>query len=212
MLIKSIAITKDQLTTVSEDTTLEEALKILEESGFRCIPILDASQSIFRGNIYKMHIYKHKSEGGDMTLPVTHLLKNATKSISINASFFKVFFSIKELPYIAILDENKHFYGILTHGTLLNILEQGWNVKEGRYVLTVESTSERGELARITKIIARYSNILNCITLDNNYDDIRRTIITLPADTSQEVLNKIVRHLERKHFNVLEIEDLHSTI
>lgn len=31
---------KEFLTTVKETVTLEEALKVLEDSGFRCVPIL----------------------------------------------------------------------------------------------------------------------------------------------------------------------------
>ena len=81
MLIKSLVIKKDYLTTVNEKATLAEALDILEKSGYRCVPIVDDTGTIFRGNIYKMHIYRHKSQGGDMNLPVTYLLKNATKTI-----------------------------------------------------------------------------------------------------------------------------------
>ncbi|EGO6146831.1 CBS domain-containing protein, partial [Enterococcus faecalis] len=55
MLLKSVVIKKDNLTTVNESCTLEEALSILEDSGYRCVPILDESGKIFRGNIYKMH-------------------------------------------------------------------------------------------------------------------------------------------------------------
>ncbi len=66
MLFKSLIKPKKDLTTVREDITLEEALKVLEESGFRCVPILDKTGQIFRGNIYKMHIYRHKSRGGEI--------------------------------------------------------------------------------------------------------------------------------------------------
>ena len=104
MLLKTLIKPKKELTTVKEDCTLEEALHVLEDSGYRCVPILDESGKIFRGNIYKMHIYRHKSRGGDMNLPVTYLLKNATKFVSINSAFFNVFFSIKDLPYITVLD------------------------------------------------------------------------------------------------------------
>lgn len=110
MLLKTLIKPKKELTTVKEDCTLEEALHVLEDSGYRCVPILDESGKIFRGNIYKMHIYRHKSRGGDMNLPVTYLLKNATKFVSINSAFFSVFFSIKDLPYITVLDENNYFY------------------------------------------------------------------------------------------------------
>ena len=75
MILKSLIQTKDELVTVQEDISLAEALDILEDTGFRCVPILDKTGKIFRGNIYKMHIYRHKSRGGDMTLPVTYLLR-----------------------------------------------------------------------------------------------------------------------------------------
>lgn len=209
MLIKSVCIKKKNLTTVDESCTLERALEILEESGYRCVPILDNSGKIFRGNIYKMHIYRHKANGGDMQLPVTHLLKNATKFIQVNSSFFEVFFSIKELPYIAVLDSDHQFYGILTHSELLNMLSQSWNIDEGRFVLTIASVGRKGDLASMTKIIARYSSIASCITLDIGKDEfIRRTMITLPADTNEKTCHEIIEQLERKDFKVVEIEDL----
>lgn len=209
MLLKSVVIKKDNLTTVNESCTLEEALSILEDSGYRCVPILDESGKIFRGNIYKMHIYRHKANGGDKSLPVTYLLKNATKFIYVNTSFFKVFFTIKELPYIAVLDENNYFYGILTHSTLLNILAQSWNVKQGSYVLTIASVGQQGDLAAISKIIAKYSSIASCITLDVDSEEfVRRTLITLPAGTTAETCTAIVEHLERKNFKVVELENL----
>lgn len=206
MLLKSIVTTKDKLTCVSETATIKEALEILEESGFRCVPILDTSAKIFRGNIYKMHIYRHKANGGNMDLPVTHLLKNATKFIYTDSSFFKIFFTIKELPYIAVLNEENEFFGILTHAKLLETLSKAWNVSSGSYVLNITSPGDRGDLAAIAKIIAKYSLIANCTTLDS--EDSRLTLITLPKDTSKETLDDICRHLEKKHFHVVEIEDL----
>ena len=204
MLLKTLVYKKKDLTTVTETSTLEEALEILESSGYRCVPILDAS-----GNIYKMHIYRHKANGGDMTLPVTHLLKNATKFIYLDTSFFKVFFTIKELPYIAVLDNENHFYGILTHSTLLTMLSQSWSVEQGSYVLTIASTGKQGDLATISKIISKYSSIASCITLDIEKDEfIRRTLITLPADTDEKVCETIVNQLEKKNYKVIEIENL----
>jgi len=209
MLLKTMVYKKQDLTTVTENNTLEEALQILESSGFRCIPILDESNKIFRGNIYKMHIYRHKANEGDMNLPVTHLLKNATKFIHVNSSFFQVFFTIKELPYIAVLDEDNYFYGILTHSSLLNMLSQSWNVDKGSYVLTIASTGKQGDLANMTKIISKYSNIASCITLDIDKDEfIRRTLITLASNTTKQTLETIINRLEDKDFKVVETENL----
>ncbi|GAA3633271.1 cyclic di-AMP binding protein CbpA [Lactobacillus hamsteri] len=215
MLIKSLVLKKDYLTTVNEKATLEEALKILEESGFRCVPILDDTGTIFRGNIYKMHIYRHKSQGGDMNLPVTYLLKNATKTIKVNSPFFKVFFNLKDLPYISVLDEDNKFYGILTHASLLRMLSDAWNVKHGSYVLTVLSDNSRGNLVKMSKIISKYSNMTSVMTLDAASGElggnfVRRTLFTLPAGVSDTTMKTIVDKLQKKGYVVAEIEDLQA--
>lgn len=53
MLLKTLVYKKKDLTTVTETSTLEEALKILETSGYRCVPILDSSGNIFRETFTK---------------------------------------------------------------------------------------------------------------------------------------------------------------
>lgn len=59
------------------------------------------------------------------------------------------------------------------------------------------------------KIIAKYSDIAGCITLDVDSEEfVRRTLITLPAGTTAETCTAIVEHLERKNFKVVELENL----
>jgi CBS domain containing-hemolysin-like protein len=213
MLIKPLVLKKEFLTTVNEKATLAEALKILEESGYRCVPILDDTGTIFRGNIYKMHIYRHKSQGGDMDLPVTYLLKNATKTIKVNSPFYRVFFNIKDLPYIAVLDEDNKFYGILTHASLLRMLSNAWNINDGSYVLTVLSDNSRGNLTKICKAIYKFSNLAGCLTLDVGKGEfVRRTLFTLPAGVSKTTMENIVNRIQRKGFVVAEVEDLQAGV
>lgn len=208
MLIKELSLAKTKVRTVPETVTLEEALELLEEYGYRCVPILDETGTIYRGNIYRMHLYKHKSEGKDMSLPVTHLLKNATKYVHTSSSFFSIFFMIKDLPYITVLDENDHFYGILTHSALINLLEQSWKLEVGSYVLTIAAAGEKGDLAAITRIINRHSDIMSCITLDGDGSPIKRTIMTLEPSATEEVVEKISTALDRRGYRVVQVENL----
>lgn len=208
MLIKELSLAKTKVRTVPESYTLEEALELLEESGFRCVPIVDETGTIYRGNIYRMHIYKHKSEGKDMSLPVTHLLKNATKFVHTSSSFYTIFFMIKDLPYITVLDEQDHFYGILTHSALINLLEQSWKIDKGSYVLTIASAGEKGDLSNITKIVNRFSDIISCITLDVDNGPIRRTILTLAPAADADTVEKISNALDRRDFRILQVENL----
>lgn len=43
MLIKELSLAKTRVRTVPETVTLEDALELLEEFGYRCVPILDES-------------------------------------------------------------------------------------------------------------------------------------------------------------------------
>ena len=208
MLIKELSLAKTRVRTVPETVTLEEALELLEDYGYRCVPVVDETGKLYRGNIYRMHLYKHKSEGGDMSLPVTHLLKNATKYVHTYSSFYNIFFMIKDLPYIAVLDENNHFYGILTHSALISLLEQSWNLKTGSYVLTIAVSGDKGDLANVSKIINRYSSIMSTMTLDSEQDSIRRLIMTLEPEATASDVEKISEQLDRRGYRVIQVEDL----
>ncbi|EUJ42594.1 hypothetical protein PRIP_15949 [Listeria riparia FSL S10-1204] len=156
-----------------------------------------------------MHIYRHAANGGSLSEPVTSLIKNQTKFISINSSFFEVFFTIKELPYIAVINDQGEFYGILTHGKLLGVLQDAWNVDSGSYVLTIATGEVPGSLTKITKIIDKHTTIASLITMDSQAEDyIRRVLVTLPAGISEEDKNSIVSNLERKGLRVIEVEHL----
>lgn len=208
MLIRELSLAKTRVRTVPETVTLEEALELLEEYGYRCVPILDESGKIYRGNIYRMHIYKHKSEGKDMSLPVTHLLKNATKYVHTYSSFYSIFFMIRDLPYITVLDDDNHFYGILTHSALIGLLEQSWKINAASYALTVAAPGETGDLANIAKAVNRHSGIMSLITLDVEEAPIQRMIVTLPPQATQADVDKISKLLDRRGYGVLHIEDL----
>lgn len=214
MLIKQLSLPKKNVTTISEDTTLQTAIDLLEQSGYRCVPILDKTGQIYRGNIYKMHIYRHQSRGGDMSLPVTHLLKNATKYVHLDDSFFNIFFMIKDLPYITVLDHKNHFYGILTHSSLIDMLQQSWSIDRGSYVLTVATAGERGDFSSVAKIINRFSSIMSVLSLDvnkeKNVSKVRRMIITLEPGLTSKDLESIQTRLDKKGYSVLQVENLND--
>lgn len=208
MDIKSISIDKEQIYSVTEDTTLGEALELLDAHNFRCVPILDKTRTIFRGNIYRQHILRHLLKEQSLDQPVTHLLKNATKYIFINSSFYKVFFALRDLPYITILNDDHTFQGILTHRSFGRALHKMWNFENSSYIITVSvPQSRKGVMGRVTRIIGRTSSITNVITL-NDYNDptISHLTFTLDKACSYISLQKIISRLERRGFSVTEVE------
>ncbi len=208
MLVQSLCIPKHQCVKVSETATLREALQTLEETGYRCVPVLDQSGQQFKGNIYKMHIYRHGMNGGSLDDNVMTLIKNTTKFIYTGSNFFEVFFSIKELPYIAVLNDDGQFFGILPHGKMLGMLEEAWNRDSGSYVLTVALSEQKGALEKIAKIVNKYSTVASLMTLDAKSSVMRRVLITLPIDCDDKTKKKIVKKLNEKGLRVVAVEDL----
>lgn len=208
MLVQSLCIPKHQCVKISETATLREALQTLEETGYRCVPVLDQTGQLFKGNIYKMHIYRHGMNGGSLDDNVMTLIKNTTKFIYTGSNFFEVFFSIKELPYIAVLNDDGQFFGILPHGKMLGMLEEAWNRDSGSYVLTVALSEQKGALEKIAKIINKYSTVASLMTLDAKSSVMRRVLITLPTDCDEKTKKKIVKKLNEKGLRVVAIEDL----
>ncbi|MCM0600496.1 cyclic di-AMP binding protein CbpA [Periweissella ghanensis] len=211
MLDISFIKPKQELTIVHENTTIAEALDIFENSNFRAIPILDTTGELFRGNIYKMHVYRHMAENGNMDLPVTTLMRNSTKFINLDAAFYSIFFAIRDLPYIAVLDHQNHFYGILTHASLMESLSTSWNVDRGSYVLRVRTPGQRGDLQSTSKVISKYTDIEAVMTSNSHPENKSVDILfTLPVGLENSLLQKIIRGLQRKGYPVVEIEDLHN--
>lgn len=211
MLVHSLCIPKKDVVTITETATLREALDTLEKTGYRCVPVLDETGTFFRGNIYKMHIYRHGMNEGSLDDNVLTLIKNTQKYVHESDGFFKVFFSIKELPYIAVLkDESNEFYGILPHGKMLGMLEEAWSRDTGSYVVTIALSEQAGALEKITKIVSKYSSIASLMTLDAKSKVLRRVLITLPPDVEEPMKDKIVAKLEQKGFRVVEVENLNN--
>ncbi|ASI36679.1 MULTISPECIES: cyclic di-AMP binding protein CbpA [unclassified Exiguobacterium] len=208
MLVQSLCIPKHQCIKISETATLREALKTLEDTGYRCVPVLDQSGQEFKGNIYKMHIYRHGMNGGSLDDNVMTLIKNTSKFIYTASNFFEVFFSIKELPYIAVLNDDGQFFGILPHGKMLGMLEEAWNRDSGSYVLTIALSEQKGALEKIAKIVNKYSTVASLMTLDAKSSVMRRVLITLPLDCDEKTKNKIVKKLNEKGLRVVAVEDL----
>lgn len=209
MLLESIVIPKNLMTIVNESQTLAEALEILEVSDNRCVPVLDDANRIFRGNIYKMHIYRHQATGGSMTLPVTFLLKNATKFIFLDSSYFNILFTMRDLPYIAVLNKKKEFVGVLTHEKMLHVLHEFWAVDQSGYIITLQTNGQPTDLAVITKIITKYSFILNLITLNTIPNSTKQELlITLPKSILPSNKEKILNRLQKKGYTIIDLENL----
>lgn len=208
MKIKGNCLNKNKVEFCTEEFTLNEALEKLYSTGYRCIPVLDKKGKKFLGNVYKVHILEYEKEHGHLNGSIVEILKNQKGYIYQETSFFEIFFSIKELPYITVLDEKDNFIGILTHKKVFEILEDSWGVNTGSYSLTISIYEYNGALQKLVSIVNKFSTIKSLITLDSESSFIRRVELTLPKGVSLEALDRIKSKLDKNGFRVIDVEEL----
>ncbi|WP_026689630.1 cyclic di-AMP binding protein CbpA [Alteribacter aurantiacus] len=207
MQIKSHYLQKRNVKTVDETMNVKETLDFIQKTGFRCVPVLSGDGK-YLGNIYKTHLYEHLYRDSlDPNEPVTSLLSDKDKAINEKASFFSVFFTIRQVPYLAVIGEDNEFKGILTHGKILDILENAWAVGHSSYAITLSLEEYKGSLHDIVTTLTKVTDIRSFITLDSDRTFMRRCVVTLPSETTEQELEKIVRHIENNHFRVIHIEN-----
>ncbi|MCR6106627.1 CBS domain-containing protein [Salipaludibacillus agaradhaerens] len=209
MKIKYNVIPKEDVRYCDTTFTIKEAAKTLEDSGFRCIPVLDDTGNYFKGNIYIQHIYRAiVKDTVKWEDSITKLIHDEKVHIEEQASFFRIFSRIKRYPYLAVLNAEHQFAGILTHANVMEILEDSWGIQSGRYTLTVSTHEYQGALSNIVASVKKFTNIQSLMTLDNESTFFRRVIITLPESTTNDILQNMINHLETEGFRVFDVEKI----
>lgn len=205
-MINELLIDKNHLTCIPETMTCRDAVAVLEEESLRSAPVLDGSNTLYRGNIYRYHIYQyfyHHPEADLNQIPVTHFLKNTTKIIRDSDSIYSLFFAMSDLPYIAVLNDQNSFLGIIQHNTMTDFFAQAWSMHHAGFVLDVKTIGKKGELVKISRLINRHCDISANMTIEKTtYNTHSSIMFALPEGLDQLQLNALERDLVRKGYQV----------
>ena len=207
MLVKQKQITKKDVTYVCQNDSIEDVLTTLNDSGFRCIPVLDAEGQKYVGNIYKVNVLEYLIADGDMTLPIATLTIESEAFIHETGSFFEIFDSIKQLPYLAVVDTQGTFSGILPHSKVFELIEQAWGYKSGSAALLVAVPDASGILVKVLQAVQKRWTLHCVFSLDDEITTyFRRVIITIKKGASQQTINEIEAAISKIGARLIDIE------
>ncbi|MBC6972332.1 CBS domain-containing protein [Bacillus sp. Xin] len=207
MRIKGNYVPKKEVLFCSNSFTVGEALDHLNKTGYRCVPVLDAKQEKFLGNVYKVDILEYK---GSLEDDLSELLNDKEGYVREDSSFFKVFFTIKKLPYLSVVDEKGIFLGILTHKKVFELLEDAWGVHSSVYSVMVGTQDYNGAIQKLSTVLKKYSGIQSLMTFDNNALLVRRIMFTLGEEFKAEELEILLKDLEDHGFRVVYVEEMNN--
>ncbi|MDG4656589.1 cyclic di-AMP binding protein CbpA [Ectobacillus antri] len=205
MRVKGNYVPKQDVVFCSEQDSLESVLQLLNETGYRCIPVLDETKTKFVGNVYKVDILEYAAALSDT---VRHVVRDTNAFVYEESSFFKVFFTIKRLPFLAVIGESGNFLGILTHSKVFALLEDAWGVNSGVYSVTIGTQDYNGAIQKLAKVLKKYTGIQSLLTLDNNALYVRRMVFTLGKEFDTSELQPLLKELEENGFRIVHIEEL----
>lgn len=206
MLVKQKYMKKKEVVLVKETETISDVLSQLNTSGYRCIPVVDASGEKFVGNIYKVHVLEYKLNNGDMNAPVKLLTKQDDGFVHENSSFFEVFHSIKQLPYLAIVDTKGHFVGILPHSKVFELLEEAWGYKTGSCAITIALPDTDGILIKVLTAVKKVWPLHCVFSLDDDTTYLRRVVITLTKGAKQSTVEQLEVAILKQGARIIDIE------
>lgn len=207
-MIEQIMVPKKDLFLIPETINSLDALNILEENNLRNAPVVDPTEQLFRGNIYKYHIYKHGFHNGKEDLEtrrVTSFLKNTTRIIHTNDSIYQLIFAIRDLPYLTVLNENNSFVGVVYHDHLLDYLSQAWGASKNVRMLKIDLSKDRNALKKLTVLLLRYVDPETYqLFQETDYNTNSHIFLVIGPETNSVQYNGLVLKLRQRNYTVTE--------
>ncbi|WP_409276163.1 CBS domain-containing protein [Neobacillus sp. SCS-31] len=199
MKIQQFVIDKADVSHLSEKHSIAEALAFLDETGYRRVPVLESGTNRFLGNVEKIDIFEYSGDKNDSVLKI---IKEEDGYVQGGDSFRTIFKSIKRLPYLAIVNEDGKFHGILTHAQIMDLLEDTYS--DG-ISLTIGLFDQNHAIERISAIVGKHTSILSMFTLGSNRA-VRQIHLSIPKETPKETVNQIIEELHGTGVRVTNIE------
>ncbi|PEJ01001.1 cyclic di-AMP binding protein CbpA [Bacillus wiedmannii] len=205
MRVKYHFLPKQQVTFCKMKDSGEEALHIMNETGFRAIPVLAEDEKKFIGIIYKVDLLEKKCNSGLEKLSTEHMLGDSSAFIFEKDSFFRAFYVIRRLPFLAVLNDYNEFVGILTHSNIFDVIEDSFGMRTGGYILTIATQDCKGTIKELGTLLKAF-NIGGLFTLDNGDQYIRRVIVNIADELNEKRLKQLIEKIEKKGFRVSHVD------
>jgi len=198
MFIRNHMLPKEKLTTVELEESIGEVLEKINEGDFLSLPVMDGDE--FKGFIMKEAIYRNYLELNKTNkeeylknTKVIEIYNNNYETILANENIDKASYLLKELrtPFLAVLDSNGKFVGILTHFAIFKAFSEVFGIDKGTRIV-VNMFDLPGQLARLTEVIRKEGiNILNLTIVDPKVLDIITVILRVDSDDVRELVDRI---------------------
>ncbi|MFC4076671.1 CBS domain-containing protein [Salinithrix halophila] len=208
LFIKQCLTPREEIATVTPETSIGELLKVLEKYGLDSIPVVDG-KGLFIGITGYSYVMKSLLENDSL---LTSLEEKAVKDayhamdpISIDSDFEETLPVIVRYPFVPVVDEDGFtFLGIVKISNIEAALAStyGHDLPGVRFLLAVVLDAPH-ELEHIVEAVKDFDvNIISLVTFDAGDSAARRIMLKV---SPTEHVPAIHENLETRGFRVLNV-------
>lgn len=209
MFVKSIMIPKHNCFTVQKGETVKTALDILEEKQVDGLPVLDGEEYI--GIVTRYRIYenfflsnKQRNEFLNDTL-VEDIATYQEKFLQGEEIFEKTLLELKDFPLLAVVDNRRHFHGVVTRSDVLSQFESAFGVNRPGVRIAFTSVETEGRIARLSDIAHQFQeHFISFVTFDETDKLVRRIVMKIEK---KDNIDRFTKKLEEHGFRILSIKE-----
>lgn len=200
MLVKTVMMKSRVLTTVTSDTKLGEALKIMHDNNMASMPVIDGST--FKGSIEKSAIYENYFESDNCDKEkfltdnkVSDSIKTDMPVIGEDEEIENAVALLEKMnvSFVAVINkETNKFLGILTHKIVFKQFTELFGLNQGHRI-SVIAFDVPGQLSKLSNIVTENGgNIISLVVMNpESYLDNKEIIVRLTTDNITETVEAI---------------------
>lgn len=198
MFVKSLMMEKESLITVSPKDNVRKALDIIKESNLLSVPVVYEDKffgSISKDKIYEYYFEKCPDKEHYMEdTPVEKVMKTDVPEIFPMSQVEEAsnYLVTNSTPFIAVVDRDNKFQGILTHRAIFNEFTEVLGLHKGKR-LSVIAYDIKGQISKLSKVISEQGGdiISFCVIDPKVKTDIKEIVIRVRADDFEGIVEKV---------------------
>lgn len=196
--------------TIEPSASLKDLLDKLETSGYQFLPVV--ADNIFYGIAGYADVHKAYFESG--TDKTKFLAETKVESIAINrqatiheeGNIEEILKGIDRVPFLAVLDAENKFNGIVTKSTLNGMLRDALGMHKPGIRLTVSMPEMQGYLEKFAALVKNYSNIFGLLVLDDNTNfGYRRVSFKVAPETNIDAMTDDLKNIGVRVFHIAPV-------
>jgi signal-transduction protein with cAMP-binding, CBS, and nucleotidyltransferase domain len=210
MFVKSIMIPKYKCVTVQQDEILQNVLEKLDENEIDGVPVLDGDK--YKGVVTRHRIYQeYFNTGGQKDEFLQNKLAKDILTLQdqiLHGSeiFESTLVKLKDIPLMAVIDENGKFQGVVTRSDALDQFQSAFGVHREGVRIAFTSVETEGRIARLADIAHQFhEHIISLVTFDETDKLVRRIVMKIEK---KDNIDKFIKKLEDSGFRVLDIHEI----